>query len=125
MKSVMLAKQGEPVLRGAMGSLLLLWGLSSLFRLIVFGRPCQNAGAMNRVLLIVMLYVLLWPIAPMAQQATGGDDVTVIYFVRHAEVDPTQPTFPLSAAGRLKAGALARTVSAEARCSAGWNSGLR
>jgi len=67
---------------------------------------------MNRVLLIVMLCVLLWPLAPMAQQATGNDGVTVIYFVRHAEVDPTQPAFPLSAAGRLKAGALARTVSA-------------
>jgi hypothetical protein len=48
----------------------------------------------------------------MAQQSPAGDDVTVIYFVRHAEVDPTQPTFPLSAAGRLKADAFARAVSA-------------
>jgi hypothetical protein len=65
-----------------------------------------------RVLSAVVFGLLLRPGAPMAQQPTEGDGVTVIYFVRHAEVDPTQPTFPLNAAGRLKAGAFARTVTA-------------
>jgi hypothetical protein len=56
--------------------------------------------------------LLLWPSAATAQQPSAGDDVTVIYFVRHAEVDPTQATFPLNDAGRLKAGAFTRAVSA-------------
>lgn len=43
--AVMLARQGEPVLRSAMGSLLLLWGLSSLFRLAAFG---PGSAAENR-----------------------------------------------------------------------------
>jgi hypothetical protein len=60
----------------------------------------------------VIFVSLLWPIASTAQRPSNSDDVTVIYFVRHAEVDPTQPTFPLNDAGRLKAGAFARAVSA-------------
>ncbi|HEX6250894.1 MAG TPA: histidine phosphatase family protein [Gemmatimonadaceae bacterium] len=60
---------------------------------------------------VVMLGVLLVPAVAFSQQPLEDGDVTVIYFVRHAEVDPTQPTFPLSAAGRLKAEALARAVS--------------
>jgi hypothetical protein len=62
----------------------------------------------------VTTFILGWllsPIAAPAQQAPAGEDVTIIYFVRHAEVDPTQPTFPLNAAGRLKADAFARAVS--------------
>lgn len=72
----------------------------------------SRGGIVMRVFSAVMFGILLRPIAPMAQPSTEGDEVTVIYFVRHAEVDPTQPTFPLNAAGRLKAGALARAVSA-------------
>ena len=60
---------------------------------------------------VVIIAVLLRPIVSPVQ-SPPSDDVTVIYFVRHAEVDPTQPTFPLNAAGRLKANALARVVSA-------------
>lgn len=49
----------------------------------------------------------------VARPAVSSDEqVTLIYFVRHAEVDPAQPTFPLNAAGRRKASALARAVSA-------------
>lgn len=61
---------------------------------------------------MIMVGLLLGQAGSMPQQPPQGDEVTVIYFVRHAEVDPTQPTFPLSAAGRLKADALARAVSA-------------
>ena len=60
---------------------------------------------------VVMLGLLLVPAAALPQQALQDVDVTVIYFVRHAEVDPMQPTFPLNATGRLKAEALARAVS--------------
>ena len=60
----------------------------------------------------VMLGLLLLPALTRGQQSTAGDEVTVVYFVRHAEVDPTQPTFPLNAAGRQKADAFARVVSA-------------
>jgi hypothetical protein len=59
----------------------------------------------------LVLGLLLVPVASRAQQPTEGDKLTVIYFVRHAEVDPTQATFPLSAAGRRKAADLARAVS--------------
>jgi hypothetical protein len=65
-----------------------------------------------RVLSAVMFGLLLSPIASMAQRSPEGNELTVIYFVRHAEVDPTQPTFPLNAAGRLNAGTFARAVSA-------------
>lgn len=65
-----------------------------------------------RSVLVIMSGLLLGPAVSMAQQSTQVDDVTVIYFVRHAEVDPAQPTFPLSAAGKLKAEAFARAVSA-------------
>ena len=44
-------------------------------------------------------------------QSVLSDDVTMIYFVRHAEVDATQPTIPLNATGRRKAEAFARAVS--------------
>jgi hypothetical protein len=43
---VLLAKQGEPVLRSVTGSIFLLWGLSWLFRLAAFG---PSAAAGNRV----------------------------------------------------------------------------
>jgi hypothetical protein len=58
-----------------------------------------------------MLGLLLTPAVAPAQRAGQGDDLTVIYFVRHAEVDPSQATFPLNAAGRRKAHDLARAVS--------------
>ena len=64
-----------------------------------------------RCSVLAMLGLLLTPTVSLAQRATEGDDLTVIYFVRHAEVDPTQATFPLNAAGRSKADNLARAVS--------------
>jgi hypothetical protein len=57
------------------------------------------------------IIVLLLSTTAVPAQQSPGDDVTIIYFVRHAEVDPTQSTFPLSAGGRLKADAFARAVS--------------
>jgi hypothetical protein len=64
-----------------------------------------------RLIAAGMVGLLLVPMAVAAQQAPETGDVTVLYFVRHAEVDPTQPGFPLNTAGRLKADALARAVS--------------
>ena len=43
-------------------------------------------------------------------QTPQGHHTTVIYFVRHGEVDPTLPTSPLSEAGKLRARTFARTV---------------
>jgi hypothetical protein len=65
-----------------------------------------------RTVSVIMFGLLLGHAGSMPQRTRQGDEVTVIYFVRHAEVDPTQPTFPLSAAGRLKADAFARAVGA-------------
>ena len=65
-----------------------------------------------RLVAASLVGLLLVPMATAAQQSPGMDDVTVLYLVRHAEVDPTQPAFPLNTAGRLKADALARAVSA-------------
>jgi len=59
----------------------------------------------------VMIGILVLPEVILAQLSPTRDEVTMIYFVRHAEVDATQPAFPLSAAGRLKADAFARAVS--------------
>jgi hypothetical protein len=58
----------------------------------------------------VVLGLLLAPAASGAQQPREGDRLTVIYVVRHAEVDPTLATFPLSAVGRRRADDLARAV---------------
>ena len=44
-------------------------------------------------------------------QNLQGHHTTVIYFVRHGEVDPTDSTFPLNEAGKLRARVFARTVS--------------
>ena len=65
-----------------------------------------------RALSVILLGILLPPSASLAQELPNNDNVTVLYFVRHAEVDPAQPTFPLNAAGRRKADAFAQTVSA-------------
>lgn len=64
---------------------------------------------MRRVTITILGFVLFTSALP-AQQSPGSDDVTIIYLVRHAEVDPV-PTAPLSAAGRLRAEAFARAVS--------------
>lgn len=64
-----------------------------------------------RLVAAVMVGFLFAHNGAAAQQSPEADDVTVLYFVRHAEVDPTQPTFPLNPAGRLKADAFARAVS--------------
>jgi hypothetical protein len=63
-----------------------------------------------RTLFMIASALSLWPSISAAQQTTD-DKVTVIYVVRHADVDPTQPNFPLSAEGRAKADAFARAVS--------------
>ena len=59
---------------------------------------------------IVTLALLLVPVAGLAQALPQNSEPTVIYFVRHGEVDPTLPTFPLSAAGKRRAEVFARTV---------------
>ena len=64
-----------------------------------------------RFIAVVVVGLLFTHSGAVAQQPSESDDMTVIYFVRHAEVDPAQPTFPLNHAGRLKADALARAVS--------------
>lgn len=74
-------------------------------------RSTLTGGAQRMRLYGIVLGALLLPLASLPPQSLPESDVTVIYFVRHAEVDPTQPTFPLSAAGHLKALALARAVS--------------
>ena len=57
-----------------------------------------------------MVASLLLPAVGLAQAPAEGDRTTLIYFVRHAEVEPVYPT-PLSAAGKVRARAFARTVS--------------
>jgi hypothetical protein len=54
---------------------------------------------------------LLTPISGLAQTPAQSPQATVIYFVRHGEVDPALPTFPLSEAGKRRAGVLAQTVA--------------
>ena len=54
--------------------------------------------------------MMLVPPAILAQTAASGSPTTVIYFVRHAAIDPTEPTFPLSAQGKAQADVFARTV---------------
>ena len=53
--------------------------------------------------------LLLAPSTSFGQSAQAHH-TTVIYFVRHGEIDPTLPTTPLNEAGRLRARAFARTV---------------
>ena len=48
------------------------------------------------------------PVPPRPQLQSEG--ATTIYFVRHGEVDPAQPTFPLNQAGKLRAQSFRRTV---------------
>jgi len=55
--------------------------------------------------------LLLMPAVGSPQAPQQGPEPTVIYFVRHGEVDPSSPTFPLSDAGKRRASAFARTVS--------------
>jgi hypothetical protein len=66
---------------------------------------------MRRSAAMMMLMGLL-PAASVAQGRGDVDSLTLIYFVRHAEVDLADPTIPLNAEGRLKAEAFARAVSA-------------
>jgi hypothetical protein len=58
----------------------------------------------------VTIALLLLPVPGLAQSSPVSSEPTVIYFVRHGEVDPTSPTFPLSDAGRRRAEVFARTV---------------
>lgn len=60
--------------------------------------------------------VSLWLLSPMAlaQAPPAGDELTLIFFVRHAEVDPTLPTVPLNAAGQQRAADFARSVGSVA-----------
>ncbi|MFN2317296.1 MAG: histidine phosphatase family protein [Gemmatimonadales bacterium] len=52
-----------------------------------------------------LLLLGLLQAAPLCAQRT-----TTVYLVRHAEIDPTRPEYPLSAIGRARAELLARTV---------------
>jgi phosphohistidine phosphatase SixA len=54
--------------------------------------------------------IALVPATVPAQAAAPVGPVTIIYFVRHAQVDPTEPTFPLNALGKTQAEIFARTV---------------
>jgi len=79
--------------------------------LAVRHEPFTSGDQLMRLVSTIVLGLLLSTVGAAAQQSAGVDEATVIYFVRHAEVDPTQPAFPLNAAGRLKADAFARAVS--------------
>jgi hypothetical protein len=57
-----------------------------------------------------MLGPLLVPVADVAQAPDSTSRITVIYFVRHGEVDFSQPTFPLNANGQRRADAFTRAV---------------
>lgn len=61
-----------------------------------------------RVTLALTIVLLLCPAVAKAQRGDG--ELTIIYFVRHGQVDPTQPTFPLSAEGHRRAAEFAQTV---------------
>lgn len=57
------------------------------------------------------LGLLLMPAVGLSQAPAERGQFTAIYFVRHSDIDPTQPTFPLSEKGKLRAAELARTVN--------------
>ena len=59
---------------------------------------------------LAMVSPFLVPATGLAQAPADGGRTTVIYFVRHAEVEPVYPT-PLSEAGKVRARTFARTVS--------------
>lgn len=78
----------------------------------------RQADPMNRGVPIQMrqargvtIALLLMPVAGLAQAPPQSSEPTVIYFVRHGEVEPASPTFPLSDAGKRRAGVFARTVA--------------
>lgn len=60
---------------------------------------------------MVLAGLWLLPVEVAAQAPVQGEGVTLIYFVRHAQVDPTIPTFPLNEAGQQRAADFARMVS--------------
>ncbi len=60
--------------------------------------------------IVLAAWLALLPVASVAQGTAGEGTPTIIYLVRHAEVDPGQATFPLNAAGRRKADAFAQTI---------------
>lgn len=62
------------------------------------------------VIVAVVLSSLLAAGVTSAQEAGERAGPTIIYFVRHGEVDPTPPNFPLSEAGRRRAEVFAQTV---------------
>src|SRR5688500_17466438 len=62
-----------------------------------------------RLCLALTIALTLVPGWTQAQRSEGAQP-TIIYFVRHGQVDPTQPTFPLSAEGRARAVVFAQTV---------------
>jgi hypothetical protein len=59
----------------------------------------------------VIVALCALPTTVVAQATARSDEVTLIYFVRHAQVDPTLPAFPLNAAGQQRAADFARVVS--------------
>ena len=64
------------------------------------------------MLIVKALWVasFLMPIDGWAQTSQQQSVPTVIYFVRHGEVDSRLPTFPLNEAGKRRAEVFARTV---------------
>ena len=66
-------------------------------------RPMRKAG-------VFLIALFLRPLAGGAQDSPQRSEATVIYFVRHGEVDPRLPTFPLNDAGKRRAEVFARTV---------------
>jgi hypothetical protein len=61
--------------------------------------------------LSLALCLLLGSGQAYAQPVEGSAEPTVVYFVRHGEVELTPPNFPLNAQGQRRAVAFARTVT--------------
>jgi hypothetical protein len=64
----------------------------------------------RRLVALVTLGLLIPAAGGLAQAPAANSQVTIIYFVRHGEVDPSQPTFPLNANGQRRADAFTRAV---------------
>lgn len=67
-------------------------------------------GTVTRLARLSTFGLMAVPWVAHAQASASPTEPTVIYFVRHGEVDFTSPTTPLSDAGKRRAGVFARTV---------------
>lgn len=61
---------------------------------------------------VLVLWTMLAVGESAAQLRPDSSSTTIVYFVRHAEVEFTHPNFPLSEAGKRRASEFARTVGA-------------